>query len=102
MIHLRCIGWAAACALLGFAAVAWAQQADPATAVVQGDPMSELLVRLVSGGGLPAVLAFLGWQLRGQIGHGVPVVISLNADDRALVKRLVRALERDDDTPAPP
>lgn len=102
MKHLQCVKWSLLAAILGFAAVAWGQAQEPTTAAVASDPIADYLVRLVSGGGLPAVLAVAAWWARGAVGAGVPVVVQLHEADRALVKRAVRAFERSDDSDEPP
>lgn len=108
MRHLSCVGWSIVGAVVGLAGVAWAQEASPSVAVASGDPTSDVLIRLLSGGGLPAVLAVVAWVLRGQLGHGVPIVVRL---DPAVVRelRLLRkaaqdrpADDSDDSTPSPP
>ncbi len=97
--HTRCTVGALLGALVGVAAVAHAQ--DPADVVALADPSGiSTLVELVSGGGLPAVLAVLGW-LAGRWG-GIPVApltitVQLSPEDRAELKRARRALERADD-----
>ena len=90
-IH-RCIGWALAGAVLGVAVVAWGQEAGMAPAPVQAaDPTTALLSQLLAGGGLPAVLAALGWWVgRG----GLVLTVRLHDDDRKLVERATRRLAR--------
>lgn len=96
-------GAAALAALVGVAAVAWGQEAaEPVQAAATGDPVTDLVLRLVSGGGLPAVLALVAWWARGQLGAGVPVVLQLHPEDRAELRRIRRALERADDSDEPP
>jgi hypothetical protein len=98
----RCVAWAGSGALLGLAWNAWAQADPTVPAEALTDPGLHTLVELLQGGGLPAVVAILGW-LAGRWG-GVPLVVSLHADDRALLerasRRMAKALE-DDDTPSP-
>lgn len=103
---LRCLSWSGVAAVLGFAIVAHGQ--DPAQAAASaGDPAVSTLIDLVSGGGLPAVLALLAWWARGALGAGVPLVVQLHPDDRALLRKGIRAIERadnddsDDPTPRP-
>lgn len=95
MKHLHCLSWSLVAALLGVAVVAYGQ--DPAATASAGDPIVDTLVELVRGGGLPAVLAWLAWWARGALGAGVPLVVQLHADDRALIRRLIRAVDRDDE-----
>lgn len=97
MIH-RCIGWAALGATLGIAVVAWGQESGMAPPVAQAatDPTAALLSQLLAGGGLPAVLAALGWWLgRG----GLVLTVRLHDDDRRLfdrsARRVARAVEPD-------
>ena len=97
--HTACVIGALLGALVGVAAVAHAQ--DPTDVVALADPSGlSTLVELVSGGGLPAVLAILGW-LAGRWG-GIPVApltitVVLSPEDRAELKRARRALEKADD-----
>lgn len=105
-VHTTCVIGALIGALVGLAAVAHAQ--DPTDVVALADPSGlSTLVELVSGGGLPAVLAVLGW-LAGRWG-GIPVApltitVQLSPEDRAELKRARRALEREaqDDSDDPP
>ena len=53
---------------------------------------------LVRGGGLPLVLAYLAWWARGALGAGVPLVVQLHPDDRALFRRGIRAVEKDENS----
>lgn len=92
MTH-RCLTWALGGLLLGLAVVAHGQ--DPTDVAVLADPGSlSLLVDLVSGGGLPAILALLGWAV-GRWG-GVPVVLRLHDDDRRLLRRSLGRHDPDD------
>jgi hypothetical protein len=106
--HLACLRWSIAAALVGVAAAAYSQTAaDVSVAPVgSGDPLADLLVRVVSGGGLPAVLALLAWWARGPLAHGLPVTVQLHPDDRAELRRwrreLVQRQEPDSDDPTPP
>jgi hypothetical protein len=76
--------------LAAFAAVAHAQGVDePLTAAVV-DPTAALLVELLKGGGLPAVVGIVAWFGRGALAQGVPVVIRLADEDRALLRDLAR------------
>lgn len=103
--HTTCTLGALLGLVVGLAAVAHAQ--DPTDVVALADPSGlSTLVELVSGGGLPAVLAVLGW-LAGRWG-GIPVApltitVQLSPEDRAELKRARRALEKaDDDSEDPP
>lgn len=108
MRHLSCVRWSVVGAVIGLAGVAWAQEASPSVAVASGDPTSDVLIRLLSGGGLPAVLAVLAWVLRGQLGQGVPIVVRLDPTvvrEIRLIRRAAQdrpADDSDDSTPAPP
>lgn len=79
--HVRCGVWAVLGLVVGLAAVAYADEgAAPAAA---GD--GALLLELARAGGLPAVLAGVGWLLgRG----GIPVRIELSPADRELLEDL--------------
>lgn len=89
--HIRCGVWAVLGLVVGLAAVAYGADegaAAPATAST-GD--AAILLELVRSGGLPAVLAAVGWLLgRG----GIPVRIELSPADRELLEDL--AAERAD------
>lgn len=103
--HLVCAAGGLGGLALGVAAVAYASSTDPIAAAVSGDPTYDLIAHLVSGGGLPAVLAVLGWWLRGLLGSGLPITISFAEEDRRRIDRLLRHLDRDDsesDEPPPP
>jgi len=95
--HTRCLTWAASGLALGVAAVAHAQDAVVAEVLATE---SSLVVELVRTGGLPAVLAALGWLLgRGGIPLRVEptrVVLELAPEDRALLGRVADALEGDE------
>ena len=81
--HLKCMSLPLAGLILGFAYNAWAQQqiADPAVPA-STDPVVDLLLRLISGGGLPSAVAIAAWLLR----SGVPVRLS-DEDRRLLAKK---------------
>ena len=87
-------------ALLGVAATAYAQ--DAVAPPVATDPTADLVLHLLQGGGLPAVLALLGWWGRGLLASGIPVRLELHPEDRAEVRRLRRALDRADTPDEPP
>lgn len=92
----RCLTWALGGLLLGLAVVARGQ--DPTDVAVLADPTSmALLIDLLSGGGLPAVLALLGWAAHRW--GGLPVVLRLHDDDRRLLRRLGRPDPDDSDHP---
>lgn len=86
MSHYRCLVWAALGGLLGVAMTAHGQEVPVAPGSVSGGGVDDFL-RLVNGGGLPAVLAMLAWAA-GRIG-GVPVMIHVHPDT-------LRALHPDD------
>lgn len=102
--YLRCLGGSLAGLLLGVAAVAHAQAGpDPSAGLVP--PWASTLVH---EGGLPGALLVLGWWAKGIALKGIPVTASLSDDDRAMVRRGLRALERqvgtdesDDPKPVP-
>jgi hypothetical protein len=100
--HLACASGGFVGLVLGLAAVAYA--GDSGQAAVTGDPAYDLIAHVVSGGGLPAVLAVLGWWLRGSIGAGLPIVVSLADEDRRRLDRALRHWERepDSDSDEPP
>lgn len=80
-----CTRYAAMGLGLGLAATAWAQ--DPVSAgVTPVDPSMALLLDLIRGGGLPAVLAVVGWWV-GR-GGGVKVTVELSEVDRRLLRRV--------------
>lgn len=92
MIH-RCLGWALTGVVLGLAVVAWGQETGvgPSVGAQAGDPTAALLSQLLAGGGLPAVLAALGWWLgRG----GLVLTVRLHDDDRRLLDRSARRVAR--------
>lgn len=100
MSHLRCLLGAVVGALVAVAAQAWAQEAGvgPAPATVQADPTATLISQLLAGGGLPAVLAALGWWLgRG----GLVLTVRLHEDDRRLLDRSARRVARAVEEPDP-
>lgn len=70
--------------------VAWAQ--DPPA--VPDTPSDSLLIHLLEQGGLPAVLAFIGWYLRGLLLSGIPVVAQLGEVDRQLLRDLVDQMRK--------
>lgn len=79
-----CVAYSLVGLLVGVSALAWGQtQPEPATAPV-ADPMASLLTHILSGSGLPAVLAALGYWL-GR--NGITITIRLSDDDRALLRR---------------
>lgn len=85
--HSRCVAWGVSGLLIGLAVTAYAQEGPIAHQAM--DPTgTEAILRLIQGGGLPAVFALLGW-LAGRKG-GIPVVLSLHADDRKLLEDLRR------------
>jgi hypothetical protein len=93
LAHARCLVTGCLGLVLGVAAVAHGQDAPPPTVTTQAiDPLTGLL-GLMQAGGLPAVLAGLGWLL-GR-GGGVPVTIQLHGDDRELLKRIARHIASD-------
>lgn len=95
--HLRCFRWALAAAAVGLAWTAWAQQnAAPPDALgsLAADPTTGIVVSLLQGGGLPAVLAVAAWWARGSLASGVPIVVALSAEDRELLRKVVRHLAR--------
>lgn len=89
--HWRCLGYALAGVLLGWAVTAQGQDPGPVVAVA-ADPYSQL-VALVSAGGTPAALGFLGW-LFGRGGVPVQVTVAPSVTVEALMTRGVVALER--------
>ena len=110
MRHLRCASWALAGALLGVAVVAYGQAtgtspdavADHGSAVAVADPTVAILSQLLAGGGLPAVLGLGAWWLRGQLGAGIPILVSLHPDDRRLLRRVIREVAQDDSDDSTP
>lgn len=77
MKNHTCITWAAVGCLLGVSIVAYAQ--DP---VVPVEPSNALWVtELVGNGGLPAVLAWLGYQLGRSGGIPVRLTVRMEEDD---------------------
>lgn len=97
--RLACIVGPLLGALLGVAASAYGQDAasNPAP-----DPTVDVLVHLLQGGGLPAVLALLGWWGRGLLASGIPLRVELHDTDRTELRRIRRALERDETPDEPP
>jgi hypothetical protein len=93
----RCVAWSATGAALGLAIVAHAQ--DPLTQLATDPSGVQVFTDLLSGGGLPAVLALLGW-LAGRWG-GVPVVLRMSDEDRRLLKRFLPKDDDDSDNPSP-
>lgn len=104
MKHLRCMSWAVAGAILGLAVVAYGQATAtspteiPSTTAGMADPTVGLISQLLAGGGLPTVLALAAWWLRGQLGAGIPIVVQLHPDSLAELRKVRRALEREDDS----
>lgn len=99
--RIRLLGWALFFVLAAwFLAVGWpiavalAQDA-PVPAPVTADPFAAALLALLQGGGLPAVLGLVAWWARGAVASGgVPVIVRLSDDDRRLLERAVRVLDR--------
>jgi hypothetical protein len=84
-----CIRWGIVGVGIGLSAVAFAQSPpDPA------DPTTAILLHLLSTGGLPAVLGVAAWWLRGAIGAGIPVVVSISESDRRLIQALIEKQDR--------
>lgn len=95
MRHVACLRTAVLAALVGLVAtqsMAWAQDTPEAAAVVL-DPGVLALIELVKGGGLPVVLAWVAWWLRGLMGAGIPVTVQLSDVDRALLRDARRDLD---------
>ena len=106
--HLACAGGALAGLVLGLAAVAHAQTGDPGAASSALEQLAPpWAVAVVHDLGLPGALLVLGWWTRGVTLKGIPVVVSLSAEDRAELRRGRRAVERhvsdpsDSSEPAP-
>lgn len=87
-----CVTFAAVGATLGLAAVAWAQEPNPAAQAAL-DPASLALVELLKGGGLPAVLAAIAWWLGRTAHQGLMLTVRLHDDDRRLLEDLRRNRE---------
>lgn len=96
---LACVVAPVAGVVLGLAATAYGQEAQP---IVANDPTIDALVHLLQGGGLPAVLALLGWWGRGLLASGIPVRIELHTEDRRELRLLRRALDRAETPDEPP
>lgn len=76
----RCVVWAASGALLGASYTAWAQ--DPtAVAPLAVDPSTALLLDLLRAGGLPGVLAFLGFAIS-RLGPPTLRVVLVREDEK--------------------
>ncbi len=85
-LHLTCAGWAVGAAVCALAvSVSYAQGVDPAPVAPAMDPTSDLLLRLASTVGLPGVVAWVAWQLRGLLAGGITV--RLSDEDRDLLRR---------------
>ena len=85
--HWRCVAYAVLGLLTGCAAYA---QDSGAPSVASADTTS-LLFEAVRAGGLPSVLALMGWTLgRG----GIPITVQLSAEDRDLLKRIAKYLAK--------
>lgn len=99
-LHVRCIGLALVGVFVGVAANAYGQDAGgvPLAAPLAMDPTSELLTRLVAGGGLPAVLGLLAF-FAGRGALQLPVTVQLHVDDRKLMRSFIRAIAASSDEP---
>lgn len=73
--------------------VAWAQATDPSTP----DPTASLIAELLRTGGMPATLLWLGWRAAVGFKDGIPVVVSLSAEDRVTLRKAMRAVVSDDE-----
>lgn len=93
MKHVKCTAWAVAGAVLGVAVVAWGQDTAPSTGAAAADPTIPVLIELIKGGGLPTVLALLGWLASK---GGIPVVIRLSDEDRRAIRKLRPKPDPDD------
>lgn len=93
MTHVRCAVWAVAGAILGFALVVWGQEPGSNTGAGAVDPSIPVLIELIKGGGLPTVLALLGWLASK---GGIPVVIRLSDEDRRAIRKLRPKADPDD------
>lgn len=90
--HTYCARWLGLGAVLGLSAVAWA--ADPVVIPeALADPVLSWLVDLALRGGLPAILAVLGWWARGQVHEGI--VVRLSDEDRALLRASTATVRAD-------
>jgi hypothetical protein len=87
-----CLRWAFIGATLGLAWTSWAQGTDGATLATEAGAMDDgtIWIEVLKGGGLPAILAFLGF-MAGR-GGGVPIVVQLHPDDRKLVTRIAKRI----------
>jgi hypothetical protein len=95
---LACVVGPIAGVVLGLAATAYAQESP---GIVANDPTVDAVVHLLQGGGLPAVLALLGWWGRGLLASGIPIRVELHTSDRAEIRRLRQALDRREDSGTP-
>jgi hypothetical protein len=74
--------------------LAYGQEVPFSTGPSTSEPAEwHVLTELLRGGGLPAVLAMLAWWARGALGTGIPLVVSLHAEDRELLRSLRRRHE---------
>jgi hypothetical protein len=83
MRHLSCVRWSTTGAALAIAATAYAQEGAPVPP--SGDPATDLLLRIAGTLGLPGIVAWVAWQLRGLLTAGITV--RLSDEDRELLRK---------------
>jgi hypothetical protein len=84
--HLKCAAAAAVMAAFGVACAAYGQ--DAVAPLASADPTGDMIALLVREGGLPVVLALIGWYARSIVVSGIPVTVRLSDEDRALLAKV--------------
>lgn len=83
--HFACIRACLVGVLLGVAITAFGADASSSS----GDSaLPGWLLTLLHEGGLPAVLGWASWTLRGKLQNGIQLTVSLSETDRRLLRRL--------------
>lgn len=79
-----CVSGTTFAVLFAAAAAAYAQDAPMAPSItpeaMPGGASTVLLLELVKGGGLPAIVGWLGWVLSRTLAGGIPIRVELGDD----------------------
>lgn len=82
----RAAKWSAIGGALGWSFVAWGQATSETGPPAGGD--LGMLLEILQSGGLPVVLAWAAWQVRGLAMSGIPLRVQLHPEDRRLIEEI--------------